>query len=376
PESGPAEHAAPPASTADAPARPEAPVAVAQAAPREPSPRGLRRIRRNMGNTLRRNLDYAVNRAGERVEETSRQADARLREAVAQADARSVARSSALDARLDALEQRLELRLERATSQSYVGRDRVLFRHPSGLQMLLDGRCRTVMPHVLAGRYEPDLMALWSELVGPGDAVLEIGANQGFHTLAIALIAGGDGHVWAFEPHPRTVRVLHENLVMNGLRDRVTVIEAAATDTDGRRTFHALSEESAGAYLTGDAARWTDGLAGDRIEVEAIDIGAFAAKLPRAPSLIKVDAEGEELTILRRLLAELAPSSDRVFVVEIIPGDPAGPEMRSMLDLLAEHDLQIYAFQGRARPEPVGEDYVRAIVWEDVLLTRPGRFVP
>lgn len=161
---------------------------------------------------------------------------------------------------------------------------------------------------------------------------------------------------------------------MNGLGEQVTVVEAAATDTAGRRSFRALSELSAGAHLAEDQPSATDGLAGETVDVDAVDIGAFAASLSRAPNLVKVDAKGEDLTILRRLLGVLAPSPRRVFVIEILAGDPDGPELPGLFDLLAEHELQIFAFQGRARPEAVDEQYVREIGWEDVLLARPERF--
>lgn len=338
----------------------------------------MRGVRRRIGDAVRRNVDYAVGRAVERREHAEDGLKERLREALAVAarqseaaiagsDAQQSARSAALEARLAAIEQRLE----RIAAQTYVGRDRVLFRHPLGLQMLLDGRCRTVTPHVIAGRYETDLMALWPRLVAPGDRVLEIGANQGFHTLALATIVGSDGHLWAFEPHPRTVSILRENIIMNGYRGHVTIVEAAASDANGRRSFRALSEEPAGAHLASDTPDWTDALPGETIEVQTVDIGELAAQLAPAPTLVKIDAEGEELTILRRLLAALPPSTRRVFVVEALPGDAGRAE--DLLGMATEHELQILAFQGRDGPEPVDADYVRQIGWEDILLAVPGR---
>ena len=353
----------------------------------------LRRARRQLGDALRLNLGYAIERLDRRMVETTTHAqeqigaslaqmEQRLSEALARGEKHSSERDAIIDAHAaassDRLENRimaLEARLEQLTSTHYIGRDRVLIRHQLGFPMVLDGECLTVTPYVLNGGYEHDLTRLWRELVDEGDTVLDIGANQGLHTIALAHRVGRTGHVWAFEPHPRTVEVLRENITLNGLLGRITVIQAAATDGDGSRSFKAFSHRSGGSHLARDEERWTDALEGDTIEVKALDIGAFAAALSEAPTLVKIDAEGEDLTILRRLLPSLPRSSERVYVMELLAGDEDGPaELTSFLELLAEYDLQPFAFQGRERPEPVGREYLRGVVWEDVLLAHPDRF--
>src|SRR3990167_6869014 len=56
---------------------------------------------------------------------------------------------------------------------------------------------------------------------------LDIGAHIGAVTLGLAL-DNPDLHVIAVEPVPDNVRLLRSNVLANGLRDRVTVIEGAA----------------------------------------------------------------------------------------------------------------------------------------------------
>lgn len=52
---------------------------------------------------------------------------------------------------------------------------------------------------------------LW-RLLDPGDLVVDVGANIGVFTGLAAHRAGEAGEVHAFEPHPRTYRVLRENV--------------------------------------------------------------------------------------------------------------------------------------------------------------------
>lgn len=62
--------------------------------------------------------------------------------------------------------------------------------------------------------------------VRPGDRVLEAGAGTGVLS-ALAARAGAE-HVWAIEHNPDLARVATRTMALNGLADRVTVIEGAA----------------------------------------------------------------------------------------------------------------------------------------------------
>ena len=57
------------------------------------------------------------------------------------------------------------------------------------------------------GRYEPQDTQLIRSLVRPGDAVVDLGANWGYYTLAAAHWTTATGRVIAFEPDPRLFAV-------------------------------------------------------------------------------------------------------------------------------------------------------------------------
>lgn len=62
--------------------------------------------------------------------------------------------------------------------------------------------------------------------------ILEIGANIGSTTLRFTQMTSC--HIIAVEPVPRTLALLKQNLAQNHMRERVTLIERAVSETDGQ----------------------------------------------------------------------------------------------------------------------------------------------
>lgn len=56
-----------------------------------------------------------------------------------------------------------------------------------------------------------------------GGTFVDIGANRGIHTVYAAKRLQGKGVVYAFEPHPKTFKVLEAHLTMNQIEERRSV---------------------------------------------------------------------------------------------------------------------------------------------------------
>jgi FkbM family methyltransferase len=135
----------------------------------------------------------------------------------------------------------------------------------------------------------------------PTGVLLEIGANIG--TTTVAALRGGYVHqVVAIEAHPETARLLQQNVIANGVADRVRVIHAAVTDTVGQVEL-ALSDIDSGDHRV----RPRDGTCGEiesrsQLAVPAITVDALVQEgtvdLKDAP-LVWIDAQGHEPAILR-----------------------------------------------------------------------------
>ena len=79
---------------------------------------------------------------------------------------------------------------------------------------------------------EPSVQRTLRAIIRPGDVFLDIGANVGFFTILGARLVGDSGSVVAFEPEPRNVAALRDNVALNDFAN-VTVVAAAVSSSTG-----------------------------------------------------------------------------------------------------------------------------------------------
>src|SRR5438045_1596543 len=98
---------------------------------------------------------------------------------------------------------------------------------------------------IRSGRlYEPEL-ELVRYAVQPGDTVLDIGANFGLYTYAMARAVGAAGRVYSFEPVPFTHRTLATVLRLLHVKN-ATVVPKGCSDTAGTVRFTVPLQEAGG----------------------------------------------------------------------------------------------------------------------------------
>ncbi len=145
------------------------------------------------------------------------------------------------------------------------------------------------------GDYEPYLKSQFRQLIRPGDCVLDIGANIGFHTLYFAELVGHKGRVFAFEPILVNYQALIMNLSFNTFKHIQTEQIALGNES---KTIHIHVDPSIrnpGSYtlLThGKANTYIHCLKGDDY-VDNKKIGNV--------NFIKIDVEGYEHEVLKGL---------------------------------------------------------------------------
>jgi FkbM family methyltransferase len=217
---------------------------------------------------------------------------------------------------LEALEDRLGrwLTRRRRTTYCFLG-DRGLTITRRGHRMYVDLADRGMTPHLaLSGEWEPGMERLLARLLRPGDTVVEVGANMGYHTLGMARAVGPSGHVHAFEVHPRILPLLADNLALNGYAGRVTIHARAAMDADGPVAFAADPRECG----SGHVEILAHASYSERFEVQGVRINQALAELPRA-ELLRIDAEGSEPRVLRGAEALLRRSPRLAIMMEWSP---------------------------------------------------------
>ena len=134
-----------------------------------------------------------------------------------------------------------------------------------------------------SGHYRlPDHIAAFLDGLGRPPRILDLGANIGlFGVWALDRFPGAE--ITAFEPDPANAAVARRSMQANDGSPRWRLIEAAATNRDGRATF--LAGEFSRSRLEPDAGG---------LEVETVDVFPHLEGV----DLAKVDIEGGEWAIV------------------------------------------------------------------------------
>lgn len=206
----------------------------------------------------------------------------------------------------------------------YCGSNRIMAFHPRTEFMYLDANDLSVTPRIIINNYERHVTRALGALVRPGFVVVECGANQGFHTLSMAILVGPGGRILAFEPDPRNLKVLKDNIRTHYLDATVTVIPKAACNENGPLPFFRgkSGAQSSLLPLRADAGPWASCYFSEqeaRIEVEGTRVSAELAERGLIPDLIRLDVEGAEPMALEGMWDHLENIPHIVVIFEYNP---------------------------------------------------------
>jgi FkbM family methyltransferase len=158
---------------------------------------------------------------------------------------------------------------------------------------------------------EPELGIL-DRFVGPGDAVADIGANLGAFAVALSGLVGQTGSVLAFEPIPRTARLLRGLSRDLAPHPNIEVVEAAVGDEIGRAQIHLPIEGSLPNFYVASLYPIHHDRA-ELLDVEVTTLDEHRRRGGRPFTFVKIDVEGAELLVLRG--ASTVLSEDRPVVL-------------------------------------------------------------
>lgn len=189
---------------------------------------------------------------------------------------------------------------------------------------------------LLYGEYSPREAALLSSWLRPGDTAVDVGANLGTLTLAMARSVGETGRVIAFEPQAAIHGCLQQTLADSGI-GHVELHRRAVGATAGRAVVPQLDLGQAANFGGVSIADAGDSVGemergGDMVELVCLD----DLELP-ACRLLKIDVEGRELDVLRGasgLIGRCRP----LIVVECDRPDRLAP----LRALLREHGYRVF----------------------------------
>jgi FkbM family methyltransferase len=194
--------------------------------------------------------------------------------------------------------------------------DRVLTHTHAGDRIYLVPGDVDLTPSIMIhGRYETDVEQAIRRVVRDGDVAVDIGANVGYQTLAIARSVASNGRVYAFEANPEVHRLLLATLMVNGLTSfrstgRVNLYNMAVADRDGTlKLSYAPSHYGSGNIVTDDPRSSFGPEYSKIVEVPAVRLDDLLADVP-AIDFLHSDIEGAEPLAFRgaRALIQRSPN--------------------------------------------------------------------
>lgn len=160
------------------------------------------------------------------------------------------------------------------------------------------------------------------QMVRPGDCVIDVGANVGHYTARLSALVGPRGRVIAFEPIPRTFALLASNLPYFP-HPNVTLVNAAVSEKCTALGMRVpLEADGAANYYQARIIADSDA----ELQVLAVSIDALG--LPMPVSLVKIDAEGHDFSVLRGMVSLLRRDLPTLIV------EDNDPELGAYLELL------------------------------------------
>lgn len=174
---------------------------------------------------------------------------------------------------------------------------------PWGLPVEIDASETIGMAITKIGVYDAIVPEAILRLCDPGETALDIGANIGMNTGALALAAGPSGRVIAYEPHPKLHGGLQATIGRWAESHRITNIELrplAVSDAAGTAALKIpidFGENSGTASLSESAFE-----PGSKVETIEVPVVTLDDQFPDAGDRIgvmKIDIEGHELAALR-----------------------------------------------------------------------------
>jgi FkbM family methyltransferase len=204
----------------------------------------------------------------------------------------------------------------------YIGNNEAIACLNSGLRLYVDTRDIGISSHLMTiGDWEPWIRRVLMGLVRPGMRVLDIGANFGFYALLMARAVGNDGEVFAVEANPHLLQFLKKSISVNGLGQRIRLIEKAACDRNARLSFSYDVQWSGGGRLSEAPS-----IAANVVTVD-VDAVPLDSLIKGPVNVIKIDIEGGEELAFRGMKRLIDSSPSLAIVMEYSKSafqDPSG----------------------------------------------------
>lgn len=214
---------------------------------------------------------------------------------------------------------------------------------------------------IIRGKYETEELDFVRRRVGPGQTVLDIGANIGLFTITMASLTGPTGKVYAFEPLDDLATLLARSVAENDFADRVVLERVAISDKPGSGQLISASKttNAGGAYLKAGEVP----LGHNVNEVKLITLDTYPVRRP--VHFIKIDVEGAELLAFRGA-KELLKKDRPVILSEVHPEQllkVSGCTVKEFVAEMESYNYRCHHLRGsQLVPLDTDDDAVKSVV--------------
>ncbi|MBS1528942.1 MAG: FkbM family methyltransferase, partial [Bacteroidetes bacterium] len=188
--------------------------------------------------------------------------------------------------------------------------------------------------NIYAGLHEFNDMAFLLLFLRPDDLFYDIGSNVGSYTLLASGVCGAKSIT--LEPVRSTFDILQKNIELNGLQEKVALINAGAGSAGGEIAFTAGSDTTNHVIADGEQVNE---------EIVHIPLVAVDSLQPGNPALIKIDVEGYETEVLKGMAATLENPSLQAIIIELNgSGERYGYDESKIHELLLSKKFKPYTY--------------------------------
>lgn len=151
--------------------------------------------------------------------------------------------------------------------------------------------------------------------IGPGETVVDIGANMGLYTILLSQLVGSGGRVFAFEPEPDSFSLLKSNIELRELGNVVAENMGIFHKTGQMPIYSDRLNRGANSMIYFDTQKQ------DSTIVNVTTYDDYFGTMMDAVSFVKIDAEGAEANILEGAKTIYDPRNTKLrkMIVEINP---------------------------------------------------------
>jgi len=208
-------------------------------------------------------------------------------------------------------------------------------RTPDGFVVVPADDERMVL-YLSSSTHEPGTRRLLKQLIAPGDYVVDVGAHIGVIALSMARAVGPTGTVLALEPEPSLQVTLRKTAVVNSLESVMVILQTAVGD------YRAAARFDMGSTTTAESSLLT--VAHEKTAI-TVEIDTLDNLLPsrQKVSLIKLDVEGAEPSVIAGMSRVLEANPDMALIAELGPSRIArsGGTVEAWLEGFANAGLEV-----------------------------------